>query len=134
MRCGVDALAVQEVLRHQRMTPVPRAPVEVCGLINLRGQVVTAIDLRRRLGLEPREPGRESMNVVVGTPDGPVSLLVDTIGDVVRVDEDLLEPVPGTLERAAADLVTGVYQLEGWLLLALDVERACTLPDHAGAG
>jgi purine-binding chemotaxis protein CheW len=135
MNCGVDALVVQEVLRHQQMTPVPLAPPEVNGLINLRGQVVTAIDLRRRLGLTPREPDQQSMNVVVWTVDGAVSLLVDSIGDVVRVDEQLLEPTPGTLEPAAAELITGVYKLDGWLMLALDVELACHVgPRDNGPG
>ena len=132
MTYGVDALIVQEVLRHQRMTPVPLAADEVSGLINLRGQVVTAIDLRRRLGLPPRDDGRESMNLVVWTQDGVVSLLVDEIGDVVRVDEDLLEPTPGTLDPQAAELITGVYKRDGWLMLSLDVELACRLGARVG--
>jgi purine-binding chemotaxis protein CheW len=131
MTCGVDALIVQEVLRHQQMTSVPLAPDEVSGLINLRGQVVTALDLRRRIGLPPRTEDQESMNLVVWTEEGVVSLLVDEIGDVVRVDENLLEPTPGTLDAQAAELVTGVYKLDGQLLLTLDVELACRL---GGAG
>lgn len=123
--CGVDALVVQEVLRHQEMTRVPLAPPEVDGLINLRGQVVTAIDLRRRLGLTPRDVDTESMNLVVWTEDGAVSLLVDDIGDVVRIDEDQLEPTPTTLGGEAAELISGVYKFDGWLLLMLDVELAC---------
>ena len=123
--CGVDALVVQEVLRHQHMTRVPLASPEVNGLINLRGQVVTAVDLRRKLGLTPRDPDQESMNLVVWTEDGAVSLLVDDIGDVVRVDEDLLEPTPRTLEGEAAELISGVCKFDDWLLLMLDVELAC---------
>ena len=132
--CGVDALVVQEVLRHQEMTRVPLAPPEVNGLINLRGQVVAAIDLRRRLGLPPRDADRESMNLVVWTEDGAVSLLVDDIGDVVRVDEDRLEATPRTLDGAAADLISAVYPFGGWLLLMLDVEQACRLgPGDTGS-
>jgi purine-binding chemotaxis protein CheW len=133
MTCGVDALVVQEVLRHQHMTRVPLAPAEVCGLINLRGQVVTAIDLRQRLGLTPRGEHQESMNLVVRTEEGAVSLLVDAIGDVISVDEDLLEPPPGTLEPEAAALVTGVYKLDTGLLLTLDVELACRVVPKDGA-
>ena len=132
MICGVDALAVQEVLRHQHMTRVPLAPADVSGLINLRGQVVTAIDLRQRLGLPPREDGQESMNLVVWTDEGSVSLLVDSIGDVVSVDEDLLEPPPGTLEPEAAALVTGVFKLDGGLLLTLDIELPCRVTTREG--
>ena len=88
---GVDVLRVQEVLSFQQMTGVPRAPEVVEGLINLRGQIVIAIDMRRRLGLPPRA-GDAPMNMVVRTADSAVSLLVDGIGDVLDVD-------PGTYER-----------------------------------
>src|SRR5580698_9899881 len=79
---GVDVLRVQEVLRFQEMTRVPQAPGVIEGLINLRGQIVTAIDMRRRLGLPLRGEGHAPMNMVVRTEDGAVSLLVDEIGDV----------------------------------------------------
>src|SRR5438132_562711 len=88
---GVEVLKVQEVIRYQEMTRVPLAPAMIQGLINLRGQIVTAIDLRRRLQLPPRTDGRLPMNVVVRTDDGPVSLLVDSIGDVVELQDDAYE-------------------------------------------
>src|SRR5271166_5637497 len=84
---GVDVLNVQEVLRFQPMTPVPQAPGVIEGLINLRGQIVTAIDMRRRLRLPPRGGEQMPMNMVVRTGEGAVSLLVDEIGDVLDVDE-----------------------------------------------
>src|ERR1700693_6294786 len=84
---GVDVLNVQEVLRFQQMTPVPQAPQVIEGLINLRGQIVTAIDMRRRLGLPPRPGDQTPMNIVVRSDDSAISLLVDEIGDVVDVDE-----------------------------------------------
>ena len=129
---GVEVLQVQEVIRHQEMTRVPRAPHEVSGLINLRGQIVTALDLRRRLGLPDRpdpDPSSEDvgpLNVVVHTRDGAVSLLVDEIGDVLEVAEDDREAAPPTLDAAARKLISGVYKLEGRLLLVLDVDRATT--------
>src|SRR3984893_5450670 len=83
---GVDVLNVQEVLRFQQMTPVPQAPEVIEGLINLRGQIVTAIDMRRRLGLPARTGDKPPMNMVVRTSDGAVSLLVDEIGDVLDMD------------------------------------------------
>jgi purine-binding chemotaxis protein CheW len=121
---GVDALDVQEVLRHQPMTRVPLAPEEVRGLINLRGQVVIAIDLRRRLGLTEPADDAVSMNLVVRTEDGPVSLLVDRIGDVLRVDEDDLEPTPETVQGIHRELLVGVFKLESGLLHVLDVVSA----------
>ena len=84
---GVEVKTVQEVIRHQEMTGIPLAPEVVAGLINLRGQIVTAIDLRRRLGVRDRLADELPMNVVVRTADGAVSLLVDEIGDVVEVEE-----------------------------------------------
>jgi chemotaxis signal transduction protein len=83
---GVDVLHVQEVLRFQAMTPVPKAPRAIEGLINLRGQIVTAIDMRRRLGLPPRDGNKSPMNIVIRTSEGAVSLLVDEIGDVLEMD------------------------------------------------
>jgi purine-binding chemotaxis protein CheW len=127
---GVDALDVQEVLRQQPMTRVPLAPEEVRGLINLRGQVVIAIDLRCRLGLAPLESERGSMNLVVRTEDGPISLLVDRIGDVLKVDVDHLEPTPETVAPRHRALMLGVFKLDGGLLHVLDVARA-TAPTAA---
>jgi purine-binding chemotaxis protein CheW len=121
---GVDALDVQEVLRNQQMTRVPLAPDEVRGLINLRGQVVTAIDLRQRLGLHPLGTDQAPMNHVVRTDDGSVSLLVDRIGDVLRVDEDELEAIPETVDTHQRELIIGVFKLDSGLLHVLDVRRA----------
>jgi purine-binding chemotaxis protein CheW len=121
---GVEVLRVQEVIRHQQRTPVPLAPPIVDGLINLRGQIVTAIDLRRRLRLAERGEGTRPMNIVVRTDDGAVSLLVDEIGDVVEVTDQQFEPVPDTVDRDTAALVTGVYKLDQRLLLIIDVDKA----------
>jgi purine-binding chemotaxis protein CheW len=120
---GLDVLRVQEVIRYQEMTRVPLAPPVVRGLINLRGQIVTAIDLRRRLELEDRPAGQLPVNVVVHTDDGAVSLLVDEIGDVLEVSEKLFEPPPETLKGTARELIRGAYKLPGRLLLILDPER-----------
>ena len=130
---GVDVLRVQEVLRRQPMTPVPGADAAIAGLINLRGQIVTAVDLRRRLGLPPRTPGpeltpdSELLNVVLQGDDGAVSLLVDEIGDVIEVDPDAFEDPPPTLSGAAREAVRGVYKLDGRLLLALSADRMLSL-------
>ncbi len=124
---GVDVLCVQEVLRFQQITRVPQAPAVVEGLINLRGQIVTAIDMRRRLQLPPRGGDQAPMNIVVRTEDGAGSLLVDEIGDVLDVDAASWEPSPENLDSNARDLIRGVYKLKGRLLLVLDTERALDL-------
>jgi len=126
---GTPVPQVQEVIQYQTMTRVPLAPEVVSGLINLRGQIVSAIDLRKRLGLKDRLDGQLPMNVVVHTNDGAVSLLVDEIGDVIEVEEEMLESPPETLQGFAREVVRGVYKLSGRLLLALDIERVVDLGD-----
>ena len=128
---GVEVLKVQEVIRYQGMTRVPLAPPMIQGLINLRGQIVTAIDLRRRLELAPRDTDQLPMNVVVRGDDGAVSLLVDEIGDVVEIQDDIYERPPETLKGVARELVQGVYKLKERLLLVLDTEKTINL---TGAG
>ncbi len=120
---GVKVTQVQEVLRYQEMTRIPLASERLPGLINLRGQIVTAVDLRSRLEMEPFPEGVTPMNVVIKTDDGMVSLLVDEICDVHEMDEDLFERVPGTVKGVARELLDGAYKLEGKLLLVLDVDR-----------
>jgi len=111
------------VIRAQPLTVVPLTQPVIAGLMNLRGQIVTAIDLRHRLGLPPREPGERPINVVVRTPDGAVSLLVDEIGDVIEVSDDAFERAPETLDDDARALIRGAYKLKDRLLLVLDAAR-----------
>jgi purine-binding chemotaxis protein CheW len=120
---GIDVMEVQEVIRYQEMTRVPLAHPVVRGLINLRGQIVTAIDLRRRLDLPDRQTGELPVNVVVQTDDGAVSLLADEIGEVLVVPEAAFEPPPETLRGKARAMVRGAYKLEGRLLLVLDTDE-----------
>ena len=127
---GVEVQLVQEVIRYQEMTAVPLATQEIGGLINLRGQIVTAIDLRRRLDLPDRAPGKLPMNVVVRTDDMAVSLLVDEIGDVLDVEAATYEPVPETLTGPARELISGVYKLSNRLLLVLDTHKSTEIAAH----
>jgi purine-binding chemotaxis protein CheW len=129
---GVEVLQVQEVLRYQEMTRVPLAPEVIEGLINLRGQIVTAVDMRRRLKLRPRPEGSMPMSMVVRSADGAVSLLVDEIGDVLEVEEESFEKPPDNLEGAARELIRGVYKLKDRLLLVLDTEKAVDLAVAGG--
>jgi purine-binding chemotaxis protein CheW len=119
---GIEVAAVQEVIRYQPMTRVPLAPPALSGLINLRGQVIAAVDLRRRLGFPDRAAGELPMDVIVRAGDGLVSLLVDRIGDVVEVSEQAFEEPPDTLAGVARELIRGAYKLDHALLLSLDVE------------
>ena len=122
---GMPVEEVQEVICYQRMTRVPLAPKEVSGLINLRGEIVTAVDLRKRLGMDDRAPGHLPMNVVLRDGDeGAVSLLVDDLGDVLDVEPDNFEVPPDTIDRSTRELIKGVYKRPECLLLVLDIDKA----------
>jgi purine-binding chemotaxis protein CheW len=127
LHLGVDVLQVQEVIRAQLMTPVPLADPSVSGLINLRGHIVTAVDLRRRFAMPPRAGDIPPTNVILRTADGAVSLLVDDIGDVMEVGDATLARVPSTITGPTRALISGVHTLDGRLLLVLDPERALDL-------
>jgi len=134
MLFGVDVAHVQEVIRYQEMTAVPLAPPTVRGLINLRGQIVTAVDIRARLGLPRRSSDALPMNVVTTTGGGVVSFLVDEIGDVLEVDERSFERAPETMSATFREIVPGVFKLEGRLLLLLDAARVAVLDTEVGRG
>jgi purine-binding chemotaxis protein CheW len=122
---GVESQRIQEVIREVELTAVPLAPAGVRGLMNLRGQIVAALDLRCRLDLAPRSDERASMCVVVRTPEGALSLLVDDIGDVVEVEDDTFERAPETLRGAVRDVILGVHKLDRQLLHVLDTDKVC---------
>lgn len=127
---GIEVMRVQEVLRAQPTTPIPLTTSVVGGLMNLRGEIVTTVDLRCRLGLPPIEDPTTSMNVVIRNADGVISLLVDEIDDVIEVDDDVFETPPATLGSPLRDLLLGVYKLDGLLLLVLDAERVSAVPPN----
>jgi purine-binding chemotaxis protein CheW len=127
---GVDVIHVQEVIRYQEMTPVPLAAKVISGLINLRGQIVTALDMRVRLGLSPRSADQLPTNVVVRHAEGVLSLLVDEIGDVVEVDAATFEAPPDTLPASSRAIIDGVYKLKPQLLLLLNTDRAIRVESH----
>ena len=120
---GLPVERLQEVIRHLGVTPVPLAPALVAGLINLRGQIVEALDPRVPLGSVPAAPDRPPVNVVLRTPSGPVSLLADDVGDVLEITEDSAEPPPPTVSEAARRLISAACKLEERLLPILDVDR-----------
>lgn len=123
---GVPVNTVQEVLNPQTIAPTPLARPEIAGLLNLRGQIVTAVNLRRRLGLEDRADGQPSMNVVVRYHGESFSLLVDEVGDVINVSGQALEPTPRTVDGLWKAFTTGVFRLENRLFVILDVSALLT--------
>lgn len=128
MLLGIEVLAVQEVLRYQDLTEIPLAPPEIHGLINLRGQIITAINLRSRMHLPPSKNEKNSMNVVTRINNEVISFLVDSVGDVLEVGDESFEPVPSTVDASTRELVSGVYKLEGKrLLMVLDATKAANL-------
>ena len=131
---GVELNGVQEVVRALDVTPVPLAPKAVRGIINLRGQIVTAIDLRCQLEIEPRQKEEPPMNVVVRSEDGAVSLLVDHIGDVIEAEVSNFERPPETLSPNIRSMIAGVHKLDGKLMHVLDIAKACRMGEAAEAG
>lgn len=119
---GVEVEVVQEIVRLESMTPVPLASAAIGGLINLRGEVITAVDLRQRLGIGGAGPARDgALNVVVRVDGEPTSLVVDEIGAVVTTDGVPFEQTPSTVDAAVRDLIGGAYSLPDRLLLSLNV-------------
>jgi purine-binding chemotaxis protein CheW len=130
---GVPVPQVQEVIRFQEMTRVLLAPAVVEGMINLRGQIVIAVDLRRKLQLQDRPEGELPMNVVVRTKTGAISLLVDEIGDVIETEDSSFEEPPATLDGPLRSMILGVHKLEGRLLHILDIKQACHIAESTEA-
>jgi purine-binding chemotaxis protein CheW len=129
---GIDVQHVQEIIPDLPMTRVPLMPKVLSGLINLRGQIIPAINLRTKLNLRNRTSAAPPMNVVVRTAESPVSLLVDEIGDVRAVSPNDFTKPPETLQGPARELITGVYKLPSALLLVLDTEKAASTGDISG--
>ena len=129
---AIDAAAVQEVLYGQRVFPVPGTEPSILGLMNLRGQVVTTIDLAARMGGERTVALEECFHVVARTIEGPVSLVVDNVGPVVDASDLVPDPPPDTMDPRLGDLVSGVHQREGTHLLVLDIEAATSVIDLDG--
>lgn len=120
---GVPVILIQEVLTAEAVSNIPRSPDQVAGFLNLRGQIVTAVDLRVCLGLPSREDDQQVMNVVVRDGEELFSLIVDQVGDVVEVEERRIEQAPSTLPGVWKDVCTGVIRLDEGLLVILDVDQ-----------
>ncbi len=128
--CGVPVLVVRDVLGSQTITPIPLAPTEIAGAMNLRGRIVTAVDLRRRLRLPPREPGAKPMSVVVEQGGELYAMLADQVGEVIPLAAEERAPNPPTLEPLWREVSRGVHRRDGQLLILLDVERLLAIGDE----
>jgi purine-binding chemotaxis protein CheW len=120
---GVNALNVQEIVLFQRMTKVPHSADYILGLINLRGQIVTAIDLRFRLTNTSTEINEDSMNFILKTDQGICSVIVDDVGDVMDINETSMEPAPETMDAKMREYVSKICKLQDRLLCVLDIEK-----------
>ncbi|MCG5241484.1 chemotaxis protein CheW [Azospirillum doebereinerae] len=120
---GIPVLQVQDVLGHQRITRIPLAPPEVAGSLNLRGRIVTAIDVRLRLGLTGRPKDKPGMSIVVDLRGELYSLMVDSVGEVLSLTTEDFERNPATLDPRWREVSTGIYRLNGQLMVVLDVPR-----------
>ena len=130
---GIPVLQVQDVLGTQRITRIPLAPAEVAGSLNLRGRIVTAIDIRIRLGLPARPEGKQAMSVVVDHEDELYSLLVDSVGEVLTLEASDAERNPATLDPVWREVSAGIYRLDGTLLIVLDVAKVLDFSARAAA-
>jgi len=120
---GLPISRVQDVFMPERLTRVPLAPPEIAGVLNLRGRIVTAVDMRRRLGLPPRSDGRPTMAVGIELRGESYGLLIDNVGEVLKLADGAREHNPVNLDAALARVSGGVHRLDGHLMVILDVDR-----------
>ncbi len=122
-RFGIPVLQVQDVLGHQNVTKIPLAPPEVAGSLNLRGRIVTAIDVRKRMGLDKNEDESSQMGVVVEKGNELYSLIIDRVGDVMALNSGEIEKNPATLDPLWHEVSAGIYRLENELLVIMDIDK-----------
>ena len=130
---GLPILRVQDVFAPERLTAVPLSPSEVAGVLNLRGRIVTLIDMRCRLGLGSRDDGQQSMAIGVESRGESYGLLIDSVGEVLKLDNQSWEPNPSNLDARLASVSTGIYRLDSQLLMILDVDRVLDITVKAAA-
>ena len=128
---GLPIARVQDVFVPDRLTRVPLAPSEVAGILNLRGRVVTAIDMRPRLDLGKRAQGEPVMAIGIECRGESYGLLVDSVGEVMKLKNSDCESKPINLEARLARVAAGIYRLEGQLLVVLDVDRVLDIKNNA---
>jgi purine-binding chemotaxis protein CheW len=120
---GLPILRVQDVFMPERLTRVPLAPPDIAGVLNLRGRIVTLIDMRSRLGLPAREDAAPPMAIGVEMRGESYGLLIDSVGEVLKLDDSAREPNPINLDPRLARMSAGIFRLEGQLLMVVDIDR-----------
>ncbi len=130
---GIPVLLVQDVLGPQHINIIPLAPPEVAGSLNLRGRVVTAIDVRKRLGLPPRAADDPGMSVVVEHGSDLYSLIIDSVGEVLSLPASASESIPATLDKLWQSITNGIYQLDDQLMVELDIDRVLDFAESEAA-
>jgi purine-binding chemotaxis protein CheW len=128
---GLPIVRVQDVFIPERLTRVPLAPPEIAGVLNLRGRIVTLIDLRRRFGLGQRENGTPFMAIGVESRAESYGLLIDSVGEVLKLDDAAREPNPINLDQRLARVSSGIHRLDGQLLIVVDVDRVLDIGTNA---
>ena len=128
---GLPIVRVQDVFIPDRLTRVPLAPPEIAGVLNLRGRIVTLIDLRRRFGLGERGDGNSSMAIGVESRAESYGLLIDSVGEVLKLDDAAREPNPINMDQRLARVSAGIYRLDGQLLIVVDVDRVLDIGANA---
>jgi purine-binding chemotaxis protein CheW len=128
---GLPIVRVQDVFIPERLTRVPLAPPEIAGVLNLRGRIVTLIDLRRRFGLGQRESGQAAMAIGVESRAESYGLLIDSVGEVLKLEDAAREPNPINLDERLARVSAGIYRLDGQLLIVVDVDRVLEIDTNA---
>lgn len=127
--CGMDILKVQEINKIMQMTKVPQAPEYVLGILNLRGQIVTIIDLGKKLGLGSTDISQDTRNIIVNSSGGHVGLLVRQISDVVAADMEKKERPPANMGGIQGEFFTGVFKTDTELIGILDVDKVLGIED-----
>jgi purine-binding chemotaxis protein CheW len=130
---GLPIARVQDVFMLEKLTRVPLAPPEIAGVLNLRGRIVTAIDMRERLGLERRRNDESAIAIGIECNGESYGLMIDAIGEVLKLAEDTRESNPANLDKRLASVSAGVHRLEGQLLVVLDVDRVLEIGLNAKA-
>ena len=127
--CGMDILTIQEINKLIDMTAVPQAPSYVLGILNLRGQIITSIDLGKKLGLGETDMTQDPRNIIVNSKGEHIGLMVRRISDVVQADKDKFEPSPSNMGGIQGEFFTGVYKTENKLIGILDVDKVLQMED-----
>lgn len=121
--CGINILNIQEINKHTEVTIVPQAPDYVKGVLNLRGKIVTIIDLGKKLGLDPVRSGKDNRNIIVESNEEQIGLFVESISDVLTADPSKIEPPPSNIIGSQGRFFTGVFKTENKLIGILDIDK-----------